>query len=142
MQIWIIYRFRHKLKLFQSQYPQTNDNDLFWESIEAVNQFRLENNQSFVAERLTKNIENALIRIYAKPSLTHYPCIIPIEDISSSEEPSSPPQQPEDFDFSAEERLISLMNNLGISENVQFILMKQLEGISLQQIARMMGEKI
>jgi len=47
----------------------------------------------------------------------------------------------EDNDETDEERLIALMKTLGISNDVQFILLKQSKGVSLQQIARMLGKK-
>jgi len=84
VQIWIVYRFRPKLKLFQSKYPQINDNDLFWETREAINRFRLEENRRFVAYGLMKNVENALKKISTR-SIREAQIEFPIEEIESHE---------------------------------------------------------
>ena len=141
VQVWIIYRFRPKLKLFQSKYPAINDNDLFWEMLEAIGRFRIDDNRRFIAERLMKNVENALKRICIKTPFKEGQLIIPIEEIKPFEEPFTSPIGFEDSAETDEKRLVTLMNNLGVSNKVQFILLKQLEGISLHRIARMLREK-
>ena len=141
VQAWLVYLFIPKLKMLKRKYFLVDDGDLLWETLLVINVFNRQTNQRFVAQRLIKKIEYALIRIHKKAEAHKKIQFIrtldmePADEFSEADTIKTEPEVPET------QILIKKMNELGVPENVQAILLRQLKGQSLEEIAQELGEK-
>ena len=141
IQSWLLYLFRPKLKILRAKYPQVDESDSIWVLLRVVNEFKLWKGRQFVAQRISKNMENAFLRISRKVAEKQEVMFIDTRRIKSGEEPFILPDQILEMEVPETKKLIQMMNNLSVSKNVQFILLKQLEGKTLYEIAEILNKK-
>ena len=141
VQAWLVYLFIPKLKTLKRKYFLVDDGDLIWETLHVINKFNLQNNPRFVAQRFSKLIEFALIRIHQKAAAQKKIHFISTSDMEPADELSKADTIKIEPEITETGALIKKMNELGVPENVQVIILKQLNGQSLEEIARALGKK-
>jgi len=141
IQLWLLYLFGPKLKTLLKRFNQVEDGEFIWEALRVINEFRLWSGRRYIAQRLSKNIENAIIRICKKLPETDEILFIDTRQIKSSAEPVTSPDQLFEADVPEITRLVNVMNQFGISDEVQFILLRILEGKTLTEISEICGKK-
>ena len=141
LQAWIIFLLIPKLKTLQRKYTAIDDSDLCWETLRAINRFSVWEDRRFIASGLTKNIENALLKMCQKEQGKMSMPLASMENMAAREEPSEMQSTMSQTISPIVGRLTNLMNELGVSKEVQFVFLRLQEGYSLHQIAKMLGKK-